>query len=366
MCEFYAWFERALAARRAHHRTDDRRAAERRARQAARLRRPELLHHRRLQRQRRACRTTAPRATSHATIEGDGLLLIDSGGAVPGRHHRHHARVADRPRQRTRSGATTRWCSRARWPCRARASRAARCRRCSTRSRARRCGQQGLDYRPRHRPRRGLLPQRARRPADHQPGGARAAHGDGARHDHLDRARRVPARPLGRAHREPGAQRAGGHARGAAPSARCSAFETLTLCPIDTRCIDRWLLRADEIDWLDAYHAHGARAPVAAGQRRCAAPGCWSALSRWPAADAMVAGASCAIGVDLGGTKIEAIVLDGTGHELWRERVGVAARRLRRARCRPLPRWWRAPNGGRRRRVHHRRRHPGQPDANAA
>ena len=32
-------------------------------------------------------------------------------------------------------------------------------------------------------------------------------------------------------------------------------FETLTLCPIDTRCIDRALLRDDEIDWLNAYHA---------------------------------------------------------------------------------------------------------------
>ena len=32
-------------------------------------------------------------------------------------------------------------------------------------------------------------------------------------------------------------------------------FETLTLCPIDRRCIDRNLLRADEIAWLDAYHA---------------------------------------------------------------------------------------------------------------
>ncbi|MFC4274902.1 aminopeptidase P family protein [Achromobacter aloeverae] len=33
------------------------------------------------------------------------------------------------------------------------------------------------------------------------------------------------------------------------------AFETLTLCPIDTRCIDRALLGADEAEWLDAYHA---------------------------------------------------------------------------------------------------------------
>jgi Xaa-Pro aminopeptidase len=33
------------------------------------------------------------------------------------------------------------------------------------------------------------------------------------------------------------------------------AFETLTLCPIDTRCIDRSLLRPDETAWLNAYHA---------------------------------------------------------------------------------------------------------------
>jgi len=32
-------------------------------------------------------------------------------------------------------------------------------------------------------------------------------------------------------------------------------FETLTLCPIDTRCVDVSLLRADEIAWLDEYHA---------------------------------------------------------------------------------------------------------------
>ena len=31
-------------------------------------------------------------------------------------------------------------------------------------------------------------------------------------------------------------------------------FETLTLCPIDTRCIERSLLRTDEIAWLDDYH----------------------------------------------------------------------------------------------------------------
>ncbi|CDG85816.1 aminopeptidase P family protein [Janthinobacterium agaricidamnosum] len=32
-------------------------------------------------------------------------------------------------------------------------------------------------------------------------------------------------------------------------------FETLTLCPIDTRCIDRALLRDDEAAWLNDYHA---------------------------------------------------------------------------------------------------------------
>jgi Xaa-Pro aminopeptidase len=31
-------------------------------------------------------------------------------------------------------------------------------------------------------------------------------------------------------------------------------FETLTLCPIDTRCLDLALLRADEIAWLNDYH----------------------------------------------------------------------------------------------------------------
>jgi Xaa-Pro aminopeptidase len=31
-------------------------------------------------------------------------------------------------------------------------------------------------------------------------------------------------------------------------------FETLTLCPIDTRCIDFSLLREDERAWLNAYH----------------------------------------------------------------------------------------------------------------
>jgi len=33
-------------------------------------------------------------------------------------------------------------------------------------------------------------------------------------------------------------------------------FETLTLCPIDTRCIDLSMLNREERDWLNGYHAH--------------------------------------------------------------------------------------------------------------
>jgi len=32
-------------------------------------------------------------------------------------------------------------------------------------------------------------------------------------------------------------------------------FETLTLCPIDTRCLDLSLLQPHEVKWLNDYHA---------------------------------------------------------------------------------------------------------------
>ena len=32
-------------------------------------------------------------------------------------------------------------------------------------------------------------------------------------------------------------------------------FETLTLCPIDTRCLEPSLLTREEVEWLDGYHA---------------------------------------------------------------------------------------------------------------
>jgi Xaa-Pro aminopeptidase len=47
-------------------------------------------------------------------------------------------------------------------------------------------------------------------------------------------------------------------------------FETLTLCPIDTRCLDLSLLRPDEIKWLNDYHAtvRARLAPHVAGAAR--------------------------------------------------------------------------------------------------
>jgi len=44
-------------------------------------------------------------------------------------------------------------------------------------------------------------------------------------------------------------------------------FETLTLCPIDARLIERALMRPDEIGWLNAYHEEVRRriAPLVSG-----------------------------------------------------------------------------------------------------
>ncbi|MNQ64230.1 Aminopeptidase [compost metagenome] len=56
-------------------------------------------------------------------------------------------------------------------------------------------------------------------------------------------------------------------------------FETLTMCPIDTRCIEPSLMREDEIDWLNDYHKTVLErlSPLVEGEalawleRRCAA-----------------------------------------------------------------------------------------------
>ena len=49
---------------------------------------------------------------------------------------------------------------------------------------------------------------------------------------------------------------------------RYLAFETLSLCPIDTRCIDHSLLRDDEVQWLNDYHAEVRRrlSPLVSGE----------------------------------------------------------------------------------------------------
>jgi Xaa-Pro aminopeptidase len=49
-----------------------------------------------------------------------------------------------------------------------------------------------------------------------------------------------------------------------------NAFETLTLAPIDLRLVEPALMTAQEIAWLDAYHARVARelAPLVAADTR--------------------------------------------------------------------------------------------------
>jgi Xaa-Pro aminopeptidase len=47
-------------------------------------------------------------------------------------------------------------------------------------------------------------------------------------------------------------------------------FETLTLVPIDRRLVDQGLMAAEEIAWLDAYHAtvRDTLMPLVAGETR--------------------------------------------------------------------------------------------------
>ncbi len=61
-----------------------------------------------------------------------------------------------------------------------------------------------------------------------------------------------------------------GHDAGKGPFGEFLEFETLTLCPIDTRCIDHSILRDDERQWLNAYHAEVAKrvGPLVDGDAR--------------------------------------------------------------------------------------------------
>ena len=99
-------------------------------------------------------------------------------------------------------------------------------------------------------------------------------------------------------------------------------FETLTLCPIDTRCIERSLLRADEVDWLNAYHAtvRERLAPRVSGDALAwldnAHP---AALSR---CEAYGAGAGHR---PRRHARSRPLLLDAGGHVRWRERVPTPA-----------------------------------------
>jgi Xaa-Pro aminopeptidase len=203
---------------------------------------------------------------SHAVIEGDGLLLIDSGGQYLGgttditRVWPIGSVSAAMKRDYTLVLKGTMNLSRTRFPARHAVP-------MLDAWRARRCGPRASNS--------ATAPAtawatswRARRPAEHQQGRARRPHGDGARHDHQHRARRVPAGQWGVRIENLVLNVPANTPE--APLASSSEFETLTLCPIDTRCIDRSLLRADEVAWLNAYHA-------TVRERLSPAGGCWSA-----------------------------------------------------------------------------------------
>ena len=251
MCEFYAWFEAALSAERVTEITVDEQLS------AARARRPGFVG--------LSFPTIAGfnangamphyRATveSHAVIEGDGLLLIDSGGQYLGgttdiTRVWAIGDVSDAmKRDYTRVLKGTLALSRAKFP-------------------------------------RGtlspMLDALARAPLwEH---GLEFGHGTGHGVGYFLNVHEGPqsiSKAIPEAHMamepgmvtsiEPGVYRPGQwgvrienlvlniHAQTPEGDtfAEMLEFETLTLCPIDTRCIERSLLRADEVAWLNAYHA---------------------------------------------------------------------------------------------------------------
>ncbi len=252
MCEFYAWFEQALGRERITELTVDEKLS------AARAKRPGFVG--------LSFSTIAGfnangamphyRATpeSHAVIEGDGLLLIDSGGQYLGgttdiTRVWPIGQVTDAQRRDyTLVLKGTMALSRTKFP-------------------------------------RGtlspMLDAIARTPLWEQ--GLEYGHGTGHGVGYFLNVHEGPqtiSKALPDAHMamepgmitsiEPGLYRPGrwgirienlvlnvpaGPLQGAGEFGEFLAFETLTLCPIDTRCIDRTLLRADEIGWLNGYHA---------------------------------------------------------------------------------------------------------------
>jgi len=251
MCEFYAWFEKALGSERITELKIDEHLS------AARARRPGFVG--------LSFGTIAAfnangamphyhaTAESHAVIEGDGLLLIDSGGQYLGgttdiTRVWPIGQVSDAQRRDyTRVLKGTLALSRTRFP------RGTLSPMLDAIARAP-LWEHGLDY----------------------------GHGTGHGVGYFLNVHEGPqsiSKALPDAHMamepgmvtsiEPGLYRPGlwgirienlvlnVPAAGGAPSefGEFLEFETLTLCPIDTRCIARELLRADEIDWLNAYHA---------------------------------------------------------------------------------------------------------------
>ena len=249
MCEFYAWFEAALGHERITELSVDEHLS------AARARRPGFVG--------LSFNTIAGfnangamphyRATpeSHAVIEGDGLLLIDSGGQYLGgttditRVWPIGTPSADQKRDYTLVLKGTLALSRTRFPLGTLSPMLDAIARQPL-------WEQGLDY------------------------GHGTGHGVGyflAVHEGPQSiSKAIPdtnmaMQPGMITSIEPGLYRAGKWgvrienlvlnvmASSKEPFGEFLEFETLTLCPIDTRCIDKTLLRADEINWLNQYHA---------------------------------------------------------------------------------------------------------------
>ena len=269
MCEFYAWFEAALADPSRQEPITELTIDERLT--AARARRPGYVGPSFATIAAFNANGAMPHYRADARVARDDRRRRPAADrlrrAVPRRHDRHHAHVADRHARRRAEARRDARCCRARSRSAGRASRAARCRRCSTRSRACRSGSTASTSAtaPATASATSSTCTRDRRAISRVV--ARARDGDGAGDDHQHRAGRVPAGTLGRADREPGAERAGGLVP-ASEFGEFLEFETLTLCPIDTRCLEPDLLRPDEIDWLNAYHRTVRRAPATAGRRR--------------------------------------------------------------------------------------------------
>jgi hypothetical protein len=273
MCEFYAWFEAAIAD--PAQRKDLTELTVDAMLTVARAKRPGYVGP--------SFATIAAfnangamphyRATreSHASLADDGLLLIDSGRPVPRRHHRHHPDVAGRPHQRRAAPRRDPGAARHDRPV-ARTLPARHALADARHDRPRAALGARPRLRPRHRPRRRLLPQRPRRAAELFPGHSRRDDGDAARHDHQRRARASTGRASGAC----GSRTSSSRCRRpglASEFGEFLEFETLTPVP-DRRPLPRALAAARRRDRLaECVPRHGSRAPGAARSPATRSPG---------------------------------------------------------------------------------------------